>query len=303
MNIILADENSIKELAHTIFTENYVVSLTRLGGLTNRSYCVVLDNGKKYVFRIPGKGTNEIINRQHEKISTNLAYKLKIDVDLLYFCSETGIKISRYIDNAQTMSPLSMQKNKNFSEAANLLKTLHNSGFDTGIPFKFSQMVETYEKFIQLNNGNFYEDYGDIRCQVMQLKNKTDKSSPSFVPCHNDPLCENWICDDSRMYLIDWEYAGMNDPFWDLADMSIETGMNDDMDTTFLTYYLDQKPTVNEFFCFMANKIYLDFLWSLWGKTRVPFNGYPMEQYSLERYLRLKNNLLTIKALYNLKKI
>lgn len=294
MKIELSDKKNIEKLAQAIFPVNSVISLTRLGGLTNRSYCVLLDSGKQYVFRLPGEGTEELINRQYEKISTVLACKLGIDTDLLYFCDKTGIKISRYIENAVTMSPNTMRKSKNILAVADLLKTLHKCGFNTDVPFEFFQMVNSYENFIKLNNGSFYEDYYEVNRQVMQIKNKTDKDISTLVPCHNDPLCENWICDDSRMYLIDWEYAGMNDPFWDLADVSIEAQMNDEMDAKLLSCYLGHKPMEDEKFRFMANKIYLDFLWSLWGKTRTPFDGHLMEQYALNRYIRLKQNLLSI---------
>ena len=96
------------------------------------------------------------------------------------------------------------------------------------------------------------------------------------------------------MYLVDWEYAGMNDPMWDLADVSIEAEMNEVMDKKLITRYLGQEPLKDEIFRFQANKIYIDFLWSLWGKTRVPFEGTAMEQYAMDRYNRLKQNLLSI---------
>lgn len=294
MKIELSDKNCIEKLAHIIFPVNSIISLTRLGGLTNRSYCVLMDDGKRYVFRLPGEGTEKLINRQHEKINTILASGLGIDTDLLYFYDETGIKISKYIENAHTMSPKSMREDENILAAADLIKTLHNCGYNTGASFEVFKMAEGYEKFIKANNGSLYEDYCDIRNQVKQIKIKTDEIFFHLVPSHNDPLCENWIRDDSRMYLIDWEYAGMNDPFWDLADVSIEAEMNDDMDTKLLTRYLGHEPMKGEKFRFNANKIYIDFLWSLWGKTRVPFDGYSMEQYASERYIRLKQNLFMV---------
>ena len=113
------------------------------------------------------------------------------------------------------------------------------------------------------------------------------------VPCHNDPLCENWVlsADDDRLYLIDWEYAGMNDGIWDLADVSIEGVFTPENDELLLTEYLGSKPDQNEYKHFLANKIYVDYLWTLWAKTRVPYDGQPMEDWAVERYARLKDNL------------
>ncbi len=58
----------------------------------------------------------------------------------------------------------------------------------------------------------------------MAIKDRMNKLAITKTPCHNDPLCENWLRDPKRIYLVDWEYAGMNDPLWDLADISIEAG-------------------------------------------------------------------------------
>ena len=98
------------------------------------------------------------------------------------------------------------------------------------------------------------------------------------------------------MYLIDWEYAGMNDGMWDLADVSIEAAYEEEHDNILLEAYLKRKPEITDKKRFSANKIYLDFLWTLWGKPRVPFDGESMEEYALERYVRLKENLLAFQS-------
>ena len=93
------------------------------------------------------------------------------------------------------------------------------------------------------------------------------------------------------MYLIDWEYAGMNEGMWDVADVAIEAHMDEDTSDFLLDTYLGHKADREEKMNFIANEIYLDYLWSLWGKTRVPFDGQMMEEYAAERYARLKGNI------------
>jgi thiamine kinase-like enzyme len=78
---------------------------------------------------------------------------------------------------------------------------------------------------------------------------------------------------------------------WDLADVSIEAGFSDEQDRMLLQFYFDRNAEPEETVRFYANKLYLDFLWALWGKTRVPFDGETMEVYAQERYLRLRQNL------------
>jgi thiamine kinase-like enzyme len=126
----------------------------------------------------------------------------------------------------------------------------------------------------------------------MKIKKEIDITiAPKKVPCHNDPLCENWVESGDRLYLIDWEYAGMNDGMWDVSDVSIEAGFDAEWDKKLLTAYLGHEPTVGEQRHFLANKIYVDFLWTLWAKTRVPFDGQPMEDWAQERYARMITNI------------
>mgnify|MGYP000264842433 CR=1 FL=1 len=87
-------------------------------------------------------------------------------------------------------------------------------------------MARSYESIIKSKNVPMFGDYSDTKATVMDIKRELDAQGMSGkVPCHNDPLCENWVVSDTdRLYLIDWEYAGMNDGMWDVAAVSIEAG-------------------------------------------------------------------------------
>ena len=99
------------------------------------------------------------------------------------------------------------------------------------------------------------------------------------------------------MYLIDWEYAGMNNPMWDLADLSIESDMTEKQDEKLLTSYFRDNLSRDQLKGFVRQKVYIDFLWSLWGKARVPFDGNQMEEYAEQRYSRMLSNLLKLEAI------
>ena len=295
--IIERDTVAIKKLLNSILGTSGYTDVVRLGGLTNHTYRVTVQGGAEYLFRIPGEGTEELINRGEEKISTELACKLEIDADLIYF-GEDGTKISAYIKSAVTMSPESMRQESSIKEAARIFKKLHNCGIDTGVMFDVFDMAASYEKFIMENNVELYNDYKEIKAAVTYIKSNLDEEyTAPMVPCHNDPLCENWIDSHGRLFLVDWEYSGMNDGMWDLADISIEADYGKDEDELLLKEYLGRNATVLDKRCFSANKIYLDYLWTLWGKTRVPFDGEPMEEYALERYIRLKRNINELAAI------
>ncbi|MGL5901712.1 MAG: winged helix-turn-helix transcriptional regulator, partial [Cetobacterium sp.] len=97
-----------------------------LGGMTNKNYLVTI-NKKRYVLRIPGAGTKSIINRYSEKINAKEASRIGVDKHLIYFDSETGIKISEYIENAETLNPETSKKIESIELTSELLKKLHLS--------------------------------------------------------------------------------------------------------------------------------------------------------------------------------
>ena len=164
----------------------------------------------------------------------------------IYFGTD-GTKISKYIENAVTMNAELLRIKDNIVNAANVFAKIHLCGVDTGVAFEVFEMAEEYENFIISNNVELYEDYPEIKKEVMRIKQSVDKGRAiRKVPCHNDPLCENWIESNGRLYLIDWEYAGMNDAMWDLADLSIEAGYTDEHDEILLGAYFERDITLAE---------------------------------------------------------
>ena len=156
-----------------------------------------------------------------------------------------------------------------------------------------------YEKIIREGGVAFYEDYRNVKETVMEIKAEVDKNGEApKVPCHNDSLMGNWVLDgNGKLYLIDWEYSGMNEAMWDLSCLSIEADYTPENDAQLLNAYYDRKATVEEQKRFAAAKLYVDYLWTLWGLTRVPFDGAFMQEYADNRYARLKKNIVVYKQI------
>ncbi len=295
--IIKEDLIKVANLVKQVLGVDEYTSIERMGGLTNHTYHVTLNDGSQYVVRIPGEGTEELIVRSDEQKSTKLACDLGVDAKLLYFGAD-GSKVTEYIPDAITMSAKTLSAPKHIKQVAEIFKKMHSCGVDTGVPFEVFDMAAGYEKIISDMNVPMFDDYSQIKKKVMEIKEKIDKEiSPKNVPCHNDPLCENWVEGNGRMYLIDWEYAGMNDGMWDIADVSIEAGFDEEHDLLLLEAYLDKKPELANLKHFLAAKIYVDYLWTLWAKARVPYDGQPMEDWAVERYDRMKTNILAFEKI------
>ncbi|NLC72250.1 MAG: phosphotransferase [Ruminococcaceae bacterium] len=296
--ILKQDLGTVAKLLSIAPGKSDYTEIERMGGLTNRTYKVSFADGSEYAVRIPGEGTEELICRKNEQKSTELACNLGIDAELLYF-GENGDKVSLLISNADTMSADTMKNPLHIKKAADVLRRLHKSAVDTGVPFEVFSMASGYEKIINDKNVPMFSDYEAVKVKVMEIKSEIDATcNTENAPCHNDPLCENWVMSGSeRMYLIDWEYAGMNDGFWDLAAVSIEAVYKKQHDELLLSEYLQREPTDADMRHLLANKIYVDFLWTLWAKARVPYDGQPMEDWAQERFERLKGFIAELDAL------
>lgn len=284
-------KNEVVKLAKDVFGNSVIVEhIERLGGLTNFNYKVVTDIGS-YVFRFPGIGTDKLISRADEKIFVELADKIEIDANNLYFDPVRGTKISRHIDDAITLNSDTIKSRDNLDSIAALFRRLHDCKQTVPVRFDVFKKIAEYESLL---TGAAYKvpwfDYEEIRKEVFRLESSYDKDDLSLSFCHNDPLCENFILGSDRMYLVDWEYAGMNDPYWDIADVFIEGEFTESDEQYFLQQYLGRIPESREMKRVLLNKILLDFLWSLWGLQRHSC-GEVLLDYADTRYLRAKNNL------------
>ena len=110
------------------------------------------------------------------------------------------------------------------------------------------------------------------------------------MACHCDPLCENFLDTGARMWIVDWEYSGMNDPMWDLGDLSVEAGLNDAQDGALLSAYFDGQVPANDHARMVIYKAMCDLLWTLWGLIQLA-NENPAEDfraYADGRFARCK---------------
>ena len=292
--IVEEDIPELKKMLKEVFGNDDYSHIERLGGMTNHSYKVTRNDNQEYLVRIPGDGTEEMINRLDERKSTELACALEIDSKLLYF-TDDGRKIMNFIYNPQPMNEKVMQKSENIKQAAEIFRKLHTCGVDTGVRFEVFEMADLYEKIIKNGGVKLYDDYEEVKNTVMSIKDRIDEEfNPRKVPCHNDSLLGNWVLDgNGKLYLIDWEYSGMNEAMWDLSCLSIEADYSKENDDELLRMYYGREATVSEKKYFIAAKMYVDYLWTLWGLTRIPFDGEFMQEYADGRYNRLKKNINT----------
>lgn len=269
---------------------NEIKEISAIGGMTNKNYKVIMKDNQ-YVLRVPGNGTEKMISRQQEVKNAAFAHEIGVDADLIYFNETTGIKISKFIENAQTLSSEGAKHPYTMKKVCAILNQVHQCNRVMENEFNVYEKIDEYEQLLNELEGDYYPDYEEVKQKVIGLKQVMNQLEVQLTPCHNDTLAENFIKDeDDRYYLIDWEYAGMNDPMWDVAAHCLENGFSQDEEELFLKTYFKKDPEENHKIRVLINKIYQDFLWSLWTLVKEA-SGDDFGTYGIDRYNRARFNL------------
>jgi thiamine kinase-like enzyme len=264
--------------------------VARLGGLTNRVFHIELA-GKSYCLRIPGTGTEEYINRRNEEQAARQAAAAGVSPDVVYFDSGTGVMITAFIDEAVTMSPALFKTRTGSPERAGLaFRRLHESGAQFPFRFELFSMIDDYLKVLSGKEVDFPHGYHDVLKESDAIRSALAAHPLPLVACHCDPLCENFLDTGERMWIVDWEYSGMNDPMWDLGDLSVEGSFDPDQEARMVQAYFGGKPSASEMGRIAIYKAMCDLLWTLWGLIQFA-NKNPADDfwaYSLNRFERCK---------------
>ncbi len=262
-------------------------TVVRLGGMTNRVYRV-----GAFCLRIPGDGTSEYINREHEAVAAREAARAGVSPEVLHFDERTGVMVTRFIGNAETMSPERFAATDGAVErAARSLARLHRSDARFSFRFELFAMIDDYLHILATKDVLLPDGYHDVVREAGAVRAALARRPAPLAACHCDPLCENFIDDGERMWIVDWEYSGMNDPMWDLGDLSVEGHFDASQDERLLTAYFGGEAPRDARGRMVIYKAMCDLLWTLWGLIQLA-NDNPAENfraYADGRFARCKS--------------
>lgn len=266
------------------------LTLTRLGGTTNLVFHV--DAGSRhYVLRVPGKGTEEYINRAHEAQAARETARVQVSPEVLHFDPATGVMVTRLVEDAVTMTPDKFRSRAGApARAGEVLRRLHGSDAVFNFRFELFAMIDGYLKVLAGKETTLPTGYHDVVQEAETVRAALAAHALPSVACHCDPLCENFLDTGARMWLVDWEYSGMNDPLWDLGDVSVEAGFDAAQDEQMIRAYFGGEARPAERGRMVIYKAMCDLLWTLWGLIQHA-NQNPAEDfwaYSLGRFGRCK---------------
>lgn len=188
------------------------------GGITNHNYKVTLGD-RSLVVRLGGTGTEHLgINRHYEGQTAKIAAKAGISAAVLYSDPHHGILVSEFLEG-QTLSPEMARTPEIFSNLVAVIKTIHRAPSFPGSFCPFATVRRYYQD--SLERKVIFPESAEEALVVMGTIEKALGGHRPQVSCHNDLLSGNFIKDKTKIWVVDWEYAGMGDLFFDLGNFSI----------------------------------------------------------------------------------
>ena len=255
------------------------------GGITNHNLKVEVD-GERFVLRVAGKGTNLLgIDRAVELAATEAAAALGIGPEVVEFVEPEGWLVTRFIEG-ETPSVERMREPDMLARVAIALRAFHDGPEIPGT-FDSFRVVEVYRQTALDRGGTVPETYEWAHEIAGRIEAKRSTEVPA--PCHNDLLNANFLDGGERLRIVDWEYAGMGDRFFDLANFSINHELDGVQSETLLSaYFGEARPRdldALELMRFMS-----DFREAMWGVVQAAVSEleFDFRGYSTEHFERLR---------------
>ena len=257
-------------------------------GMTNRSFLFSCRN-KQYIMRIPGEGTDLLINRPQEASVYNVIQNRNICDDVVYINPDNGYKITKFWDGARVCNPNNLQDLEVCMEA---LRSLHSQNLKVEHTFDIFAMICFYES-LWGGTPSRYRDYSKTKENVFRLQDYISTHAEPYCLTHIDAVPDNFLLIPSseggeRVRLIDWEYSGMQDPHVDIAMFCIYSLYKRNQVDKLIDIYFQGKCTEQtrmKIYCYIAA---CGLLWSNWCEYKSHF-GVEFGEYSLRQYRYAKD--------------
>ena len=251
-------------------------------GMTNRSFLFSCKD-KKYIMRIPGEGTDQLINRRQEAAVYQTIAGRRICDEIAYINPENGYKITEYLEGARVCDA---ENEEDLQKCMKKLREFHGQKLRVDHSFDLFGQMEYYESLWE-GTPSAYKDYEKTKAHVLQLKDYIEANAGERVLTHIDAVPDNFLFVEENgkeeIRLIDWEYAGMQDPHVDIAMFCIYSLYKKEQVDHLIDLYFegscDDKTRI-KIYCYIA---VCGLLWSNWceykRKLGVEFGEYSLRQY------------------------
>ena len=266
-------------------TDRQLTSVKLLpGGLTNKTLLITTADKRKFVARHPGAGSGLFVDRVRESGNVRIAASLGVTPEVL-FENPQGSRITQFLDQPLPMSSELLKVEENIYHVVAVMKKTHTSSQ------RFENDINVFDrnrvmlKILADKHTSLPDDYTYAITMINQIEDTIKEMPVTTAPCHNDTTPGNFILSNGKMYLIDLEYSGNNDPLWDLVNLSMEAEFNKEQDQLLLEAYYDKvdEETLTRFNLY---KPVVEYWVALWAQVQISNRNYADGLETLQRMER-----------------
>lgn len=267
-------------------------------GMTNRSFLFSV-RGRRYIMRIPGEGTDRLIDRRQEAEVFRAISGHGLCDDPVYFDPKSGYKITAYLDGVRACNP---NDNVDTARCMSLLRRFHAMRLQVSHSFDLFGMIDYYES-LRGDVPSSFQDYPATKENVLSLRSVIDAAPKELCLTHIDAVPDNFLfCTgpdgQEALQLIDWEYAGMQDPHVDVAMFCVYSLYSKSRCDELIDLYFEGRCSRKvrcKLYCYIA---VCGLLWSNWCEFKrslgVEFGEYSLRQYRYAKdFYRFAQELLS----------
>jgi thiamine kinase-like enzyme len=241
------------------------------GGITNRNFRARFA-GIDYVIRVPGKGTSLLeIDREAERFANERAAAAGIAPPVATMLAESQCIVTRFVEG-EGLEPADLRRPERLADVARSLRAIHDLGEPFPASFDCFRIVETYAATASERGGAPPSAYEQALEHARAIEAALDGPEHVPVPCHNDLLAANFIAgrpsevgEPGQLWIVDWEYAGMGDRYFDLANFAVNNELGEGAEEALLADYFGEPPDRRRLATLRLMRFMSDFREAMWG--------------------------------------
>jgi thiamine kinase-like enzyme len=257
------------------------------GGITNRNYRATFGKAD-YVIRVPGKDTSLLgIDRSAEFAANAAAAEIGVAAPVAAMLTDPPAIVTLFIEG-RAMDAAELRETKPLCDVADALRVMHAA---PAIPSRFDsfRIVEDYERVARDLGVRVPEGFSAAHACAGRIEEVLSGPEHYPVPCHNDLLAANFIWDGMRVRIVDWEYAGMGDRYFDLANFAVNNELPEHARRDMLEHYFRRPPTERQLATLHLFTFMSDFREAMWGVVQQGASDieFDFEDYTRKHFGRL----------------
>ena len=259
------------------------------GGITNRNFRVNF-GGTDYVVRLPGKNTDLLgIDREAERLATKRAAELGLGPKVAAMLDKPPCLVTCFVAS-RDMTAEELREEEAVTAIARGLREFHETDLDLPTEFYVFEIARGYAEVVRARGNEPPKAFEDaLRTAKKVVKAVRGHPEHAPVPCHNDLLSANFLHDGKDIVIVDWEYSGMGDRFFDLGNFAVNNEFADSDEDRLLEAYFGEPPTPRRQAALKLFRFMSDFREAMWGvvQTSVSDLDFDFESYATKHFKRL----------------